>query len=128
MESVRDVDELGHDEQPVAVPANAAFQHGSHVQRLADLPDVAGLSLEREGGRAGHDAQIADPGERSDQLLGQAIAEVLLLGVRTQVHEGEHRDTPGRCHPSERECVPGAIIARDGGSVRRFGTGGSRAS
>src|SRR4029077_6184029 len=41
---------------------------------------------------ARHHAQALNVSERADQFFSEAIAEVLVLGIGTQVHEGKDRD------------------------------------
>ncbi len=92
MVAVRRVDELGDDAELVSLAAHAPFQHGGDVQLLADLAHVQVLALEGEGRGAGDDADPRDVGERVDDLLGDAVGEVLVLLAAAQVDEGQHGD------------------------------------
>ncbi|MFN2421849.1 MAG: hypothetical protein ABR527_10835 [Gemmatimonadota bacterium] len=49
----------------------------------------------RARGFTGHDVEPLDPGQRVDQLLRYAVAEVLLISAGAQVGEGEDRDRGG---------------------------------
>ena len=60
-----------------------ACGHGAHVVVLA---------LERERRRARDHAQVAAVRQAIDQLLGQAIGEVLLVALLAQVGERQHGD------------------------------------
>src|SRR5262249_41394337 len=117
--AVGDVDQLGADPQPVAGLADAALQDGADAELFADLADVLVAALEGEGGGAGGDVQPLDPGQGADQLLGQAVAEVLVLGVGAEVAERQDGDGRG-----------GGGRGRGGGEVdrglelRRAGQGG----
>lgn len=92
MEAGRDVDELRGDTDPVTLLAHAPFQHGARAQRATDLADVPVHALEGEGGGTRHDAQRLHARQGRDQLFGQAVAEILVVRVATEVGEGQHRD------------------------------------
>src|SRR5205814_9810048 len=51
-------------------------------------------SLQRKRGRARGNPQPGDFGERVDQLVGDAVAQVLVFGVRAGIDEGQHSDRP----------------------------------
>src|SRR4029079_5519955 len=61
-------------------------------------PDIRAVLELEAGGARGH----AQPGyrrQRVDQLLGQAVAEVLLAAAAVEVEEGQHGHArPGRRH------------------------------
>jgi hypothetical protein len=93
--AVRGVDELGGDPDSIADLSNAPLHHRGHIQGLTDLADVRRLSLERERRRAGGNPKPRHLTEGVRELLRHAVAEVLLVRVRTHVQEREHRD---RCY------------------------------
>ena len=103
--------ELGGDAQTVAGSLHAVFQHGGHVELAAHAADIGVLPFELEGGPARDHAQSADLGEGVDQVVGQAVAEVLVFFIGTQVHKGKHGN--GRrirsCGPRMR--FPGQQVA-----------------
>jgi hypothetical protein len=72
--------------------AHAAFEHVPHAELPADLLDVDALLLEGEGRVAGDDEQARDFGDVGDDVFGDAVGEVLLLGIAAHVGEGQHRD------------------------------------
>jgi hypothetical protein len=88
----RGVGHLGGDAQPASCRAHAAFQDVANRQRARDRREVAGLASRPERRGAGGDANPLDPDERVHDLLGHALAEVLLVLRRTHVRERKHRD------------------------------------
>lgn len=89
-----DLHELGGHAQPVARLAYAAFQHRLHVEQLPNAPDVLVLPLEGERRRARRHAQVFQPREGHDEVVGDAVAEKLVLVVGVHVHE--RKDGQGR--------------------------------
>ena len=88
------VDELRRDPHLVASLANAAFEHGFDTQLAAHLPDVhvAALVGERRGAR--RDLQTRNARQQVEQLLGHAVAEIVLGGITAQIRERQHGDRP----------------------------------
>src|SRR5207244_241133 len=84
--------ELRRDAQTVSGLPHRALQHGGDAEQRADPPDVLRLSLEGERGRARGDAQTVDLGERVDQLVADAVAQVLVVRIGAGIHERQHRD------------------------------------
>ncbi len=91
-EAVRRIDQLGADAQLVPILAHASRQQVLHAQSLADLAQVEIPTLVCERGRTRGDAQIPDPGQRAQDLLGDSVAEIFLVVRRTHVGEGQHGD------------------------------------
>ena len=89
-------DQLPGDPHPRAGLADAALQHEAHAELLAHLLHVDGLALVRERGVAGDDEQPRDLREVGDDVLGDAVAEVFLLGVAAHVVERQHDDRRSR--------------------------------
>ena len=90
--AVRRVDELRGDAHARARLAHAALEHVPHLQALRDLADLDRLALERERGRARGDVKSFDLGQRVDDLFGEAVAEVLVLGIGAHVRERQDGD------------------------------------
>ncbi len=86
------VGQLRGDANAFSRPAHAALQHGSHVERRSDLLDVRFLALEREAGRARGHAQLRHPAQSAQDLLGDAVAEELVLRIGAEVGERQHGD------------------------------------
>jgi hypothetical protein len=90
MEAVPDADQLGGHPQVLALPPHAAFHHVGHAQPPADLAQVFILVLEIERRRAPGDLQVGDLGKAVDDLLGQAVGEILGLFEGAVVLERQH--------------------------------------
>ncbi len=85
-------DELHGDAEPLARAPHAAFEDGVDAQLLAQAADGVVLPREAEARAARRDAQARQRAERVQQLLGDALAEVLLLRVAGEVEERKHRE------------------------------------
>ena len=92
MGTCKRVDELGADSQPIAAAADAAFQHVAHAKLAGDLAHVDGAVLVDERGVSGDDEQPSDVGKTGDQILCEAIGEVVLIGIVAHIGEGQHCD------------------------------------
>jgi hypothetical protein len=92
VKAIVDADQLRRHPDPVALPPDAAFQHVGDIERGADFPQVFVLALEAERRGAARDLQVRDLRELVQQLLGEAVGEILVLRVRTHAHERQHRD------------------------------------
>ncbi|MNI43108.1 hypothetical protein D3C73_974280 [compost metagenome] len=86
------VDQLPGNAQPVPVLAHAAFEHIAHAQFLADALCVHDLALVGEARIARNDEQPADTRQGGDDVLHDAIGEILLLRIAAQVLEGQDGD------------------------------------
>ena len=86
------VDELRRDAEIVAGAPDAALEHIAHAELAPELGDVHRLPLVLEGRVAREHAQVARPRQLGQDVLGQAVAEILLARVAAQVDEGEDRD------------------------------------
>ncbi len=92
VEAVVDLDQLRGDAHRGARLAHRALEDVLDAQGVADLPQVLVLALEGEGGGAAGDLQVLDLGQRVQDLFGDAVGEVFLLGVRGHVDERQHGD------------------------------------
>ena len=70
----------------------APFEHIVHAQFTADLLHVHGAALVCEAGISGDHEQPARARQRCNDLFDDAVAEIILLRVATQVVERQHRD------------------------------------
>ena len=86
------VDELRGDANAVPGFAHAAFEHVAHAKFAADLAHVDRLALVGERRVARDDEQPARSRQRRDDILGDAVGEILLLRIAAHVLEGQHRD------------------------------------
>ena len=75
----------------VDIATDAALDHVSGAERASDLAHVRAFAAERKGGVAGDYHQVPEARELGDDILGDAIAEVDLLGIATHVLERQHR-------------------------------------
>jgi len=87
-----DVDELHRDPHAVAGLAHAAVEHGRHVQLARDLRDVVAAVLELERRCARRHAQPRHLRQHVQQLVGQTLGEVLVVGAGAAIRERQHRD------------------------------------
>jgi hypothetical protein len=81
------VNQLRGDSHPPAGLAHAAFDDVADVQLFGDLGDIHRLALEGEDGVSGDDRERGDLREVRDDILRDAIAEVLLFGIAAHVDE-----------------------------------------
>src|SRR6266851_720716 len=84
------IHQLGGYPHVVAGLAYAALQHVRHSQLATYILHLRRLALVGEGRRARDDKEVREPGESSNKVVGDAIAEIFLLGVVTHVGEGQH--------------------------------------
>ena len=84
--------ELGRDADVGAAPAHAATEDVANAQATGDLLCLDGFALEREGGTAGCDEQPAGFRQGRDDVVRDAISEVLLArGRRSGWRMGERQ-------------------------------------
>jgi hypothetical protein len=83
-------DQLRSDADPVAGPAQTAFENIAHAQLAAGLLHVDGAALVDKGRVAGDHEQPFDPRQPGDDVLDDAVDEILLLRVRTHIVERQH--------------------------------------
>ena len=87
-----DVVELRRDAHAVAALAHAALDHIADAEFLGDLLHVDGLALVDERRVARDHEEPAQLGQRGDDVLADAVGEILLLRIAAHVGEGKHRD------------------------------------
>ena len=86
------IDKLRGDANPVAGLTHAALKHGVYVERPADLRDVLVLAFELKGRGSGRDLETLGLGQHIQNLLGDAIGEILLIALGAEVGKREDRD------------------------------------
>ncbi len=93
------VDELRRHPNPVILAPHAALEDIRHAEPLANAAQVLVLALESERGSPPRDAEILDPRQHVQDLLRQALGEVLIGRILRHVDEGQYRDgeVPGCC-------------------------------
>ena len=94
------LDQLHGDAQLIAKPPDAAFEHVVDAQFRADLADVLPGPLVEHRRRSRDDAELRrlQGAEFRNHLLGEAVAQVFLLGVTAEILEWQDRQRhlPGR--------------------------------
>src|SRR5262245_54643718 len=88
------VDELRRNAEIVASAPNAALEHIAHAELAPELGNVFRLPLVLEGRIAREHTQVARSRQLGQDVLSQAVAEILLARVPAQIDEGEDSD-PG---------------------------------
>ena len=77
---------------PVVVSAHAADDDVSGAQLLAQVGRVRSAALEFGCGVAGEHGETGETPERSDDVPGDAIAEIVLAWVAAEIGEGQDGD------------------------------------
>ncbi|MBB3645478.1 hypothetical protein FHX14_001657 [Rhizobium sp. BK619] len=84
------VDQLGIDADPSCGASGTAFEQVAHAEFPSDLSHVNRLSLVGKSRVAGDNEQARHPGKVGNQVFGQPIGEEFLLGIVTDIDEGQH--------------------------------------
>ncbi|MEY9551531.1 hypothetical protein ABIF67_005596 [Bradyrhizobium japonicum] len=92
MAAGRDVVELRRDAQAIAAAPHAAFEHIADAELARDFVHVHGAALVDEGRVAGDDEEPAQLRQRRDDVLADAVGEIVLLAVAAHIGEGQHGD------------------------------------
>src|SRR5712664_2431196 len=82
--------QLGSYPHVVTGLAHAPLQHVRDSELAPDILHLRRLPLVGEGRRAGDDKEVREPGESSNKVVGDAIAEIFLVAVAAHVGEGQH--------------------------------------
>ena len=85
-----DIDQLRAHAQTRAGDAHTSRKHVGHLQLPAHLLHVLLDTAQPRRGVPGDYAHSPEPGERVDQLLGQAVAEVVVLRAGAEVGKRKH--------------------------------------
>ena len=94
-----DLDQLDRHAQPIGGLPDAPFEQRLDAELDAHRAHVRARPPELKGRGSRRDPQAVDVGERVDQLLGHAFAEVVLIASRAHVRErknGDGGDITGR--------------------------------
>src|SRR5262245_1568884 len=86
------VDELGGDAQAVAQPAHAALEQILYAELTAGSGPVGSWAAIAERRVAGEHVELTEARELGYDVLGDAVAEVLLFRIAAHVDEREHGD------------------------------------
>ena len=91
------VDELRVDADAVTAALYAAFHRVAHTEFAADRAGVHRPASESEGGVARDDEGARNARQVGCEAFGNAVNEIVLLVVATEVDEGQHNDGESRC-------------------------------
>ena len=130
----RDVHQLRRDREAAVPPGDRSREDGADAQLSARLPRVRG-ALEAKDRGAGHDRERRHARHLVDQALGDAVAQVLAVGIARAVLERQDRERldrggargaggsrgPPRGPRGRREPV---LRGRPASARRRLGRGG----
>ncbi len=92
MEAVFDVDQLRGDAHRRARFAHRSLQDMVDAERVADLAQVVVLTLECKGRSPPGNLELLDRGQGIQDLLGDAVRKIFLLGIGTHVDEWQYGD------------------------------------
>ena len=92
MSAGRRVDELCGDPDLGTRFAHASLDNVVHAEVFADFDNVDVLTFEGERGIAGDDEELRQLRQAGDDVLRNAVGEILLFRVAAHVHEGKHGD------------------------------------
>ena len=84
------IDEPRDDPDPFPRALDASLEHGLYPELLPDRVQVVASSLERERRCARRDPEPGQLAQRADQLIGDAIAEVVVGGIAADARERQH--------------------------------------
>ena len=118
---VVDVVELRRDAHAVAVLAHAAFDHIADAELVGDLLHVDGLALVDKRRVARDHEEPAQLGQRRDDVLADAVGEILLLRIAAHVGEGKHGDGGPVGQRQRRARLLVDVVRRRAGRRRRLG-------
>ena len=85
------IDELCGDPQPLARSPQAALKHVADAEILSYLPNVDGTALVDERRVAGDHRETRETAQCGDDVIDNAIGEVILLRIAAEVHKGQDR-------------------------------------
>src|SRR5260370_39769868 len=94
------IDELRGDADTVAAAPDAPLQQVASVKLQADLPEIDRLALVLEGRIAADDHELGESRQLGCNVLGDAVAEIVLLRVAAEIGEWEDRDGGPIPHPT----------------------------
>ena len=81
------VDKLAGDADPIACRSHAPFKDILDTQVSGDVLDLYRLTFVREGGISGDDEEFTKSGKLANDVFGDAVGEVFLLGIAAHVGE-----------------------------------------
>src|SRR5215831_1566717 len=94
MTAASSINELRGDPEAIARSANAAFDHICNPKLLPHPPKINILAAILKRRIARDNEEVPKPRQLGDDVLGDTVAEILL--VRVSAHIGERKDCNGR--------------------------------
>ena len=88
--AVADINELGGDPQPIVCFPDTALENRFNIQIFADITNIFRLALVSERGGARGDSDAFYPGQVVDNLLSNAVTEIFLIFLGTQIFKCQH--------------------------------------
>jgi hypothetical protein len=85
-----DIHKLGHDTHPVPRAPYASLNQRSGSKLFANLAQAALAVLERHHRASRDHLQRFDPGQVSDDVLGNAVGKKFILCIGAKVHKRQH--------------------------------------
>ena len=92
MRTGRGIDQLSRNAHATPRLADGALKHIADAQFAPDLLHVGRLAFVRETRILGDDEEPANAAQRGDDLLNQAIGEILQLRIVAKVLKRQHHD------------------------------------
>jgi hypothetical protein len=89
MGSGRGIYQLDVDAHSVNGAPNVAFNYVTRPKRMPNLAYVDVLAAKAEGRILGNDQEFAEAGQLRDDVLGDPVAKVDLIGIAAEVLEGQ---------------------------------------
>ena len=108
----RGIDELRGDAHPVSGLAHAALDDIGDAERAANVLDLRRLALVMERRCAADHEQRAESDELGDDLVGDAVGEIVLLRVVREIGERQHGDRGLVGQRQGRVCGCRCLVAR----------------
>src|SRR5690242_9320634 len=92
MGGARRLDQLPRNADPIGRLANASFQQIPNAELPADLSDIDGAALVSKGRITRDHKERSKTRQGRRYLLDDAVGEIFLLGIATEVLEWQHDD------------------------------------
>ena len=112
------VDELDSDSHAIGGFADTAFHDVVDAEFAGDLLRLDGLALVDEDGVARNHEELAEAGKLSDDVLGEAVSEELLLWIAAHVDEGQYSDCGASRRGLTRRCIVAGVRVASAFSIQ----------
>jgi hypothetical protein len=86
------VDELDNDAHAITSFAHAPVEDGIGTECRADLLQTLLPILEAHHRRAGNHLERSNLRQMRDDVVGDPVGEIVVLGIRAEIGEGQHCD------------------------------------